>query len=390
MLPATVAVLVLAAVPARAWGQAAPSAAAAGIAAVLQPFVDNHAMAGAVTLVADKDKILNLEAVGYADIAAKQPMRTDCLFWIASQSKPITAAALMILVDEGKLKLDDPVEKYLPEFRGQMVVAEKDKDHVLLRKPRHPITVRNVLSHTSGLPFKSPIEEPTLDLYPLALRVRSYAMLPLEFEPDTKYSYSNAGINTAGRLIEVLSGMPYEKFLQQRIFDPLGMNDTTSWPSAAQLQRLAKAYRPVKNGLEECHIEQLKYPLDDPVRQPMPAGGLFSTAADISIFYRMIAHEGAFAGKRILSAEAVRQMTSKQTGDLPNGYGLGIGTSGRCVEHGGAYNTNSRLDRERGIITVFLGQHAGWGPGGEKIIPTFQNAASEAFAPPKAAAPGKP
>jgi CubicO group peptidase (beta-lactamase class C family) len=347
-------------------------------------------MAGAVTLVADKDKILCLEAVGYADLAAKQPMRTDCLFWIASQSKPITAAALMILVDEGKLKLDDPVEKYLPEFRGQMVVAEKDKDHVVLRKPRHPITVRNVLSHTSGLPFKSPIEEPTLDLYPLAVRVRSYAMLPLEFEPDTKYQYSNAGINTAGRLIEVTSGMTYEKFLQQRIFEPLGMKDTTFWPSAAQLQRLAKAYRPAKNGLEECRIEQLKYPLDDPSRQPMPAGGLFSTATDLSIFYRMIAHEGAFAGKRILSAEAVRQMTSKQTGDLPASYGLGIGTSGRFVEHGGAYNTNSRLDRERGIITVFLGQHAGWGPGGEKIIPTFQNAASEAFAPPKAAAPGSP
>ena len=175
--------------------------------------------------------------------------------------------------------------------------------------------------------------------------------------------------------------MPYEKFLQQRIFEPLGMNDTTFWPNAAQLQRLAKAYRPVKNGLEECHIEQLKYPLDDPSRQPMPAGGLFSTATDISIFYRMIAHEGAFVGKRILSAEAVRTITSKQTGDLPNGYGLGIGTSGRFVEHGGAYNTNSRLDRERGIITVFLGQHAGWGPGGEKIIGTFQNAAIEAFAP---------
>ena len=170
MLPAVAAILILVAVPACARGQAAPSAAAGKIAAVLQPFVGNHAMAGAVTLVADKDKILDLEAVGYADLAAKQPMRTDCVFWIASQSKPITAAALMILVDEGKLKLEDPVEKYLPEFRGQMVVAEKDKDHVLLRKPRHPITVRNVLSHTSGLPFKSPIEEPTLDLYPLALR----------------------------------------------------------------------------------------------------------------------------------------------------------------------------------------------------------------------------
>ena len=129
------------------------------MAAVLQPFVDSHTLAGAVMLVADKNKVLDVEAVGYADIAAKKPMQTDCLFWIASQSKPITATALMMLVDEGKVKLDDPVEKYLPEFKGQMVVAERDKEHVLLRKPKHPITVRNVLSHTSGLPFESPDRE---------------------------------------------------------------------------------------------------------------------------------------------------------------------------------------------------------------------------------------
>jgi CubicO group peptidase (beta-lactamase class C family) len=121
------------------------------IAAALQPFVDRHELAGAVTLVATKDKVLDVETVGWADIAAKKPMGKDALFWIASMSKAITAAAFMILVDEGKVKLDDPVEKYLPEFKGQMVVAEKDVDHVLLKKPKHPITIRNVLSHTSGL-----------------------------------------------------------------------------------------------------------------------------------------------------------------------------------------------------------------------------------------------
>ena len=163
------------------------------MAAVLQPFVDRHVLAGAVVLVATKDKVLDVEAVGYADVAAKKPMRTDSVFWIASQSKPITATALMMLVDEGKVKLDDPVEKYLPEFKGQMVIAEKDKDHVLLKKPKHPITVRNVLSHTSGLPFESPIEKPTLDLFPLACRVRSYAMLPLDFEPDSKNPVCQCG-----------------------------------------------------------------------------------------------------------------------------------------------------------------------------------------------------
>ena len=128
------------------------------IAAALQPFVDSHTLAGAVTLVADKDKVLSLDAVGYMDVAAKKPMRTDCLFWIASMSKPMTATGLMMLVDEGRVSLDDPVEKYLPEFQGQMLAAEQSPDHVLLKKPAHPITVREVLSHTSGLPFMSRIE----------------------------------------------------------------------------------------------------------------------------------------------------------------------------------------------------------------------------------------
>lgn len=363
-----------------ATAQAQP--AAKRIAHSLQPFVDSHTLAGAVTLVASKDKVLALEAVGWADIAARRPMRADCLFWIASQSKPITAAALMMLVDEGKVNVDDPVEKYLPEFKGQWLRAEQDKDHLLLKRPKHPITVKNVLSHTSGLPFKSPIEEPTLDLFPLALRVRSYAMLPLDFEPDTKYQYSNAGINTAGRIVEVVSGMPFEEFLDKRLCQPLGMKDTTFWPNEEQLARLAKAYKPnaAKTGLEETPIVQLKYPLNDRVRQPMPAGGLFSTASDLSLFYRMVANGGVWAGKRYLSEQAVKQMTSKQTGELPTSYGFGFSTGGASVGHGGAYSTNSSWDREQQLITIFLVQHAGWpNESGQKILPTFKQAAVKAF-----------
>src|SRR5579872_2625485 len=186
-------------------------------AAALQPYIDRHVLAGAVTLVATKDKVLSQEAVGFMDVKAGTPMRPDALFWIASQSKPITATAVMMLVDEGKIALDDPVEKYLPEFKGQMVVAESDANHVLLHKPVHPITVRNVLSHTSGMKFSSPMEQPTLDGLTLKDAVRSYAILPLQFEPDSKYQYSNAGINTAARILEVRSGMKYEEFLQKRL-----------------------------------------------------------------------------------------------------------------------------------------------------------------------------
>ncbi len=121
------------------------------IASTLQPFVDEHQLAGAVTLVATPQEIRSLQAVGYADIGKKKPMKTDALFWIASMNKPLTASCLMMLVDEGKIALDDPVEKYLPEFRDQMVVAERSNDRLVLKKPEHPITVREILSHTSGL-----------------------------------------------------------------------------------------------------------------------------------------------------------------------------------------------------------------------------------------------
>lgn len=224
--------------------------------------------------------------------------------------------------------MDDPVEKYLPEFRGQMVVAEKDDQHVLLKKPAHPITVKNVLSHTSGLPFRSAIEVPTLDRLPLADRVRSYAMTPLDFEPDSKYQYSNAGINTAARIIEVVSGMSFEQFLDERLFKPLGMHETTFWPDEAQAARVAKSYKPGadKQGLEETTISQVQYPLTDRRnRYPMPAGGLFSSATDLARFYQMLANGGQFDGRRYVSEAAVKQLTSKQTPDgVANEYGFGF------------------------------------------------------------------
>src|SRR5205823_1560966 len=138
-------------------------------------------------------------------------------------------------------------------------------EHILLRKPRHPITVKNVLSHTSGMPPHSALEQPTLDRFQLRDAVRSYTMTPLLFQPDSNYRYSNAGINTAGRIVEVVSGMPYEDFMQKRLFDPLKMKDTTFWPNDEQLSRLARSYKPnaAKNGLEETPITQLSYPLND-------------------------------------------------------------------------------------------------------------------------------
>ena len=203
---------------AQAPAPAASSAPPTHVADVLQPFADDQTFAGAVVLVADKTKILDAGAVGYADLATKKPMDPDDEFWIASMSKAMTAAATMMLIDEGKVHLDDPVEKYLPEFQGQMLVDPKDPTHTP-KKPSHPITVREILSHSSGLPFKSAVEKSQLDQLPLKDAVASYAKTPLVFEPGTRFSsLANAGINTAGRIVEVVSGMPYEDFINQRLF----------------------------------------------------------------------------------------------------------------------------------------------------------------------------
>jgi len=339
---------------------------AESFAGIVGPALEKRHLAGAVVLVTDRDAPLLVEAAGRADIAANRPMATDALFWIASMTKPMTAAAVMILVDEGKLSLDDPVATHLPEFRDLWVVAEKGPERMVLERPVRPITIRDILSHTSGLPFKSAIEEPTLDLTPLAVNARSYTATPLLFQPGTGYHYSNAGINTAGRIIELVSGMPYERFLEERLFRPLGMKDTTFRPTAAQLERLATAYRANKDAsdLEATRILQLHSPLDAAGRQPMPGGGLFSTADDCGRFCRMMLGRGAVGGRRLLSEAAVAELTRRQTpSSVKESYGLGfqVQPDGR-FGHGGAYATNMTIDPARGVAVVWLVQNAGSPP----------------------------
>jgi CubicO group peptidase (beta-lactamase class C family) len=378
---ALAAALLLAAVPGPAAD--APPPAAPELAAALRPFVERGELAGAVALVADKDRVLAREAVGFADVAARAPMSADALFWIASQTKPITAAALMILVDEGKVKLDDPVSAYLPEFADVWVLAGKDKDRATLRRPARPVTVRDLLRHTSGMPFASAAESPTLDALPLRAAVKTYAMTPLHSDPGTKYAYSNAGINTAGRVIEVASGMSYEAFLDRRLFAPLGMTDTTFWPTPGQARALAKAYRPGPGGkgLQELTVGQLQYPLTERGRRfPMPAGGLFSTAADVGKFCRMVLNGGVLGGKRVLSEAAVKEMTTRQTpANLKESYGLGWMVGGGGYGHGGAFATHMWVDPGRGLVTIWLVQHAGFPGDGAKAQDAFRRAAEARY-----------
>ncbi|HEY7156847.1 MAG TPA: serine hydrolase domain-containing protein, partial [Gemmataceae bacterium] len=195
----------------------------------MQRFVDEQKIAGVVTVVGTAKGIISLEAIGSLRLDPKEPMMKDALFRIASMTKPITAAGILILADDGKLKVDDPVEKHLPEFRGQMLVRERGPDQLVLTKPPRPITLRDLLTHTSGLSAYPP---GLGDLYrkrdrSLAESILVVSQRPLEFEPGSRWSYSNSGIDTLGRVIEVVSGKDYETFLSKRIFTPLRMKDTT-------------------------------------------------------------------------------------------------------------------------------------------------------------------
>jgi len=359
---------------------AAVHAADDAITTALQPFVDRKVLAGAVTLTVNKDAVLGTQTVGYMDVEAKKAMPADALVWIASMSKPITSTALMMLVDEGKVKLDDPVEKFIPEFKGMGWVEKGSTE----KKVAPPITIRQILSHTSGLPFKSAVEAPTLDALPLKDTVLSYTKEALIYEPSTKYVYSNEGINTAGRIIEIVSGMPYEEFLNKRLFEPLGMKDTTFWPNDEQMTRLAKSYKPnaAKDGLEVVGIWALQTPYTDKAKRfPMPGGGLFSTAQDLGKFCRMILNGGTLDGKKYITPESIAEMGKRQTPEtLKDSYGLGWSSSKDSFGHGGAFATNMTIDTKRGLAYIYLVQHNGFPGDGGKANDVYKNAAIALYA----------
>ena len=264
-----------------------------------------------------------------------------------------------------------------------MVIVEKDKDHVLLRKPARPVTIRDVLCHMSGMPFKSDAEVPTLDGLSLAAAVRTYAMTPLDNEPGTKYRYSNAGINTAARIIEVVAGVTYEDFMQERLFTPLGMKDTTFWPNEEQAARVATSYRPDahKKNLSPFPISQLIYPLTDRNKRfPMPAGGLFSTANDIAIFCRMLLNGGQLDGKRYLSEASLAEVSKRQTPTtVKESYGLGFSVGPDSFGHGGAQATNMEIRPAKGLVIVWMVQHGGFPGEGGKAQGAFKNWAIERY-----------
>lgn len=353
----------------------------ARIPARMKEFVDSGTVAGVVTLVARHGVVVSLEAVGYQDLETKTPMRADSIFQIRSMTKPITAVGIMILLEEGRLLLSDPVEKYVPEFRDQLVVDKRAGEKVLtIKKPSRPITIIDLLTHTSGMPED---EVPTHDKQgkTLAENVAILSRKPLEFEPGTKVLYSDAGFEILGRIIEVSSGKPYAKFLEERILRPLGMKDSFFFPPSEKYNRIASAYKPVNGKLTRVEgplnpVWQSQGPDGHraflaAVQYPGPSWGLFSTASDMAAFYQMMLNGGTYKGAQILSRASVEAMTADYIGDLgPDGYGLGWGVHRKrpssgllALESVGAYGkgglrgTFGWVDPQKDLVGIFMIQH---------------------------------
>ena len=361
---------------------------------VINGFVADNVIAGSVTAVATKSDMLSLETTGLANLEKKTKMPPDALFWIASMTKPMAAVCVLQLQEAGKLSIDDPVEKHLPEFAGQWMIEARLKGKLTLKKPARAITIRDLLTHTSGLAnTNSPRAESTL-----AELTMAYSKTPLQFEPGSRWSYSNAGINVLGRIVEVVSGTPFAEFLQTHVLNPCGMKDTTFWPTPAQAKRIATSYRPGRDGqLERTEVYFLKGGLSNRKRTPYPAGGLYSTATDVVRFYQMMLNGGTFKGQRVLKKETAALMTRTQTGEIKTGFvdgmswglgfqvvktpqGVNASLSAGTYGHGGAFATQSWADPKTGRIVVLMIQRAGFRNGDNSPVrKAFQEAVQKQF-----------
>jgi len=355
----------------------------------MQGYVDRREVAGVVTLIARRGKVVHFEALGMRDVENAQPMGRDTIFRIASMTKPIASVALMMLYEEGRFQLRDPIHKWLPEFKDMQVAVIPEPDEGVyepykLVPAARPITVQHILTHTAGFP--NTYRGVTQEAYArMRARVepgmtvgdmcKMLAELPLNFHPGERWEYGPA-TDVVGRLVEVLSGQTLDEFLRERIFRPLAMADTYFYLPKEKLSRFAALYQPDPAGgirLTEAPTEASRY-----VREPhvyfSGAGGLVSTAADYFRFHQMMLNGGELNGVRLLGPKTVELVTANHTGDLGlwlrgPGYGFGLGYSVvtdlgpsgitgslGAYSWGGAFCTSFWVDREEELIGVLMTQ----------------------------------
>jgi CubicO group peptidase (beta-lactamase class C family) len=349
----------------------------------MKHYIDEGAAAGVVTLVARHGVVAEFDATGYQNLETKKPMAKDSIFQIMSMTKPLTGIGIMMLMEEGKLGINDPVEWHLPEFRGQMVIEGRDGDGTLvLRKPKRPITIHDLMTHTSGMLDDMPpsIQEHYQRMkLTLAEAVSIFSQQPLEFEPGSKWQYSSPGIGVLGRIIEVESGKSYEEFMAERLFRPLEMKDSFFFPPAEKQSRIAMVYRGLNGKLAPAGDDILG---GDPAlfrkgaHYPAPEWGLYSTASDLLSAYQMMLNGGSYQGRRYLSRVSADVMTHLETGYLPRAGWIGGGGYGLTWEvikdspgtlfllspgsygHGGAFGTQGWIDPGKDMIRIMLVQRS--------------------------------
>jgi len=366
-----------------------------GVGAAMESYIAQNEIAGSVTLVASKDKILHLEANGLADIASKKPMPIDAIFWIASMTKPVTGVAVLMLQEQGKLHVSDPVAKYIPEFANLKTPSGQPAN----------LTISQILTHVSGL-GEVP-QELGRDARTLADLTAISLAQPMQYEPGTLWRYNQAGINTAGRIVEIVSGQSFDEFLAKNLFEPLGMKDTTFYPMGAQLERIPTPYRKDDATGELVAVAQRRGfgTRDFP---PLANGGLCSTAHDYARFAQMLLNGGSLNGKKFLSAETLKFLNTPQTpagmpvgffqterwGNRGKNYGWGIGTcvlktphegvaevlSPGTYGHGGAWGTQAWIDPVKGVAYIMLVARANHpNSDGSDFRRAFQKAAAAAL-----------
>jgi CubicO group peptidase (beta-lactamase class C family) len=366
---------------------------------VMERHIQAGDIAGGVTLVARRGRLAHLEAHGVMDLDSRKPMPKDAIFRIASMSKPITGTAILMLMEEGKIRLTDPVSKFIPEFRGlKVAVTQQPATAARTAEPQfytvpanREITIRDLLTHVSGL-VSGPISTAEASRYArqpnetLADYIPRLGAVPLEFQPGSEWRYSpGAGFDTLGRIVEIISGQTFDQFLRQRIFDPLGIKDLYFKPGEAAMARVATVYRNNRGSLEKQarpDFANLKY--------FSGAGGLLSTTEDYLQFAQMLLNGGQWNGTRLLSPKTVELMAAVHVPDTlpgrPKGRGFGLSVqvvsdavaANLRVSDGsygwdGAFGTHFWIDPKEKIVGILMVQTPN-----QQVSRDFENAVMQA------------
>jgi CubicO group peptidase (beta-lactamase class C family) len=318
----------------------------------MKSLVDQGRLAGVVTMVARRGKVIEFEAIGKRDIAANLPMQKDSIFRIYSMTKPITGVAMMMLFEEGKWQLNDPVAKYIPEFADLKVYGTDANGNVVLKDQVHPVSMRELMSHTGGFTYgyfsNTPVDKLQREAEVLNINntleemIKRVAKLPLNAQPGSEWHYS-ISVDIQGYIVQKLSGMPFEEFLEKRIFKPLNMVDTGFYVPAEKLKRLAEYYSYGKDGRLEVVRGGLNHDFSAKPALPSGGGGLVSTATDYMRFCQMLLNGGKLDGVRLISPRSVELMRTNilppamQTLGPGAGFGLDFGVYIDAVAAGGYY-----------------------------------------------------